>query len=79
MHLLKDRPKPTSKKICNKKITNEAHIQNFEPPTIDENTGLSGAYNQPKTKLQEMLDKTPPEKTIRVYDKPKQPYFNKYI
>ena len=26
-----------------------------------------------------MLDKMVPEKTIKVYDKPKQPYFNKYI
>ena len=26
-----------------------------------------------------MLDKTAPEKTIKVYDKPKQPYFNKYV
>ena len=78
MYLLK--PKPTTKKICNnKKVTKEALIQNFEPPNIHENTGLSQAYNQLKTKLQEMLDKSAPEKTIKVYDNPKQPYFNKYI
>ena len=44
----------------------ETLIQNFEPPTIVENTGLSQAYNQLKTKLQEMLDKTAPEKTLKV-------------
>ena len=26
-----------------------------------------------------MLDKTAPEKTVKVSDKPKQPYFNKYV
>ena len=80
MYLLKDKSKPTTKKICNnKKVFKEALTQNFEPPTIDENTGLSQAYNQLKTKLQEMLDKTAPERTFKVFDKPKQPYFNKYV
>ena len=49
--------------MCNNdKITKEALIQSFEPPIIDENTWLSQAYNQLKTRLQEMLDKTAPEK-----------------
>ena len=42
--------------------------------------GLSQAYNQFKmTRLQEMPNKTAPEKTVKVYDKPKQPYINKYV
>ena len=52
MYLLKDKPKLMTKKICNnKKVTKEALIQNFELPTIDENTGLSQACNQLNTKL----------------------------
>ena len=66
MYLHKDKPKLTTKKICNnEKITKEALIQNFEPPSLDENTGLSETYNQLKTRLQEMLDKTAPEKTVK--------------
>ena len=61
------------------KVTKEVLIQNFEPPTIGENTGLYQAYNQLKIKLQVMQDKMEPEKTIKVYGKPKQPYFHKYI
>ena len=81
MYLLKDKPKPITKKICNyRKVTKEALIQNFELPTIDENTGLSQAYNQLKTMLQEMMGKEhQKKKTIKIYDKPKQSYFNKYI
>ena len=80
MYLLKDKPKLTTKKICNnKRVTKEALIQNFKPPTIERKTGLSQAYNQLKTKLQEILEKTATEKTIKVYDKPKQPCFSKYI
>ena len=63
MYLHKGKPKPTTKKICNnEKITKEALIQNFKPPIIDENMGLRQAYNQLKTRLQEMLVKTAPEK-----------------
>ena len=81
MYLHKEKPKPTIKKLCNnEKITKEALIQNFEPPIIDENMGLGQAYNQLKTRQQEMLDKMAPEKkTVKVYDKPNQPYFNKYV
>ena len=62
MHLHKEKPKPTTKKICNnEKLTKEEPIQNFEPPITDENMGLGQAYNQFKTRLQEMLDKTAPE------------------
>ena len=50
----------------NKKVTKAALIQNFKPPTIDENTKLCQAYNQLKTKLKEMLDKMAPEKIIKV-------------
>ena len=63
MYLLMEKPKCTTKKICNnKKVTKEALIQNFEPPTTDEHTGQSQAYNQLKTKLQELLGKTTSEK-----------------
>ena len=63
IYLHKEKPKPTTKKICNnEKITKEALIQNFDPPIIDENIGISQAYNQLKMGLQEMLDKTAPEK-----------------
>ena len=62
MYLHKEKAKPTTKKIhSNEKITKEALIQNFKPPIIDENMGLSQAYSQLKTRLQEMLDKTAPE------------------
>ena len=58
MYLHKEKPKPTTKKIHNnEKISKEALIQNFEPLTIDENTGLSQAYNQLKIKLQKCWTK----------------------
>ena len=80
MYLHKEKPKPTTKKIHNnEKITKEALIQNFKPPIIDENVGLSQAYNQLKSRLQEILDKTAPQKTVKVYDKSKQPNFKKYV
>ena len=80
IYLHKEKPKPTTKKICNnEEITKEVLIQNFKPPIIDEKMGLNQAYNQLEVRLQKMLDKTAPEKTINVYDKPKQPYFNKYV
>ena len=80
MYLHKEKPKPTTKKVLNnEKITKEALIQNFEPPIIDEKMGLSQAYNQLKVRLQKVLDKTAPEKTNKVCNKPKQPYFNKYV
>ena len=42
MYLHKEKPKPTTKKICNnEKITKKALIQNFKPPIIDEKMGLS--------------------------------------
>ena len=52
IYLHKEKSKPTTKKIHNnEKITTEALKPNFEPPIIDENTGLSQAYNQLKTRL----------------------------
>ena len=52
MYLHKEKPKPTTKKICNnEKITKEALMQNFKPTIIDEKMGLSQAYNQLKTRL----------------------------
>ena len=80
MYLLEEKPKLTTKKIHNNKnVTKEALVLNLEPPTMGENIGLGQTYNQLKTKLQEMLDKMAPENTVEVYDKLKQPYFNKYI
>ena len=64
MYLHKEKPKPTTRKICNnEKITSKALIQNVKPPIIDENMGLNQAYNELKTRLQEMLEKTAPEKS----------------
>ena len=80
MYLHKEKPKPTTKKICNnERITKEALIQNFEPTTIDVNTVLSQTYNQLKTRLKKCWTKQHQKKTVKVYYKSKQPYINKYV
>ena len=54
MYLHKEKPTPTTKKYQKSTHTN------FRPPIIAENIGLSQTYNQLKTRLQDMLDKTAP-------------------
>ena len=62
-----------------RKLTGPTLTQNFTPPDIDENTTINEAARQLNTELCKALDATAPVKTIKFTNRPKQPWFNKFI
>ena len=61
------------------KLTGPTLAQNFTPPDFDENTTINEAASQLNTELHKALDATAPVKTIKFTNRPKQPWFNKFI
>ena len=51
----------------------------FTLPLFEETTSLSKAYNQFDKELQEMLERGAPSQTIKVTNKPRKPWFIRYI
>ena len=79
-NISKERPPLTTKLITdNSKLTKENMQLNFKEPTIEDHLGLSHAYDQFTTELQNMLDNTVPLKEIKTRDKPHKPYYTKYV
>ena len=60
-------------------MTAEALLTNFTALTLDTNDSLDQACNKLNTELHNALEKTAPLKAIKYSDKPRQPWFNKYI
>ena len=57
----------------------KALLTNFTALTLDTSDSLGQACHKLNTELHNALEKTTPLKTIKYSDKPKQPWFNKYI
>ena len=72
---------PRQKKIIRDKtrITAKALLTNFTTLILDSNDSLDQACNKLNTELHNALEKTAPLKTIICSDKPRQPWFNKYV
>ena len=61
------------------KLTGPTLAQNFTPTDFDENTTINEAASQSNTELYKGLDATAPVKTIKFTNRPKHPWFNKFI
>ena len=62
-NISKKRPPLTTKVIReNSKLTNENMQFSFKEPTVEDHWGLSHAFDQFTTELQNMLDNTAPSK-----------------
>ena len=73
----KDVLKITKKKIRNLKEVNQAmRIKNFHPSHLKQKTNTNEAYSQLNLQLQEMLDKSTPEKIVKQPEKPQNLWFN---
>ena len=72
---------PKQKKMIRDKtrITAKALLTNFTAPILDPNNSLDQACTNLNTELHNALEKTVPLKTIIYSDKPRQPWFNKYV
>ena len=60
-------------------LTTENLMANLTQPILEKDVTLSQTYDQFNTELQKMLDAVAPKKSIKQIDKPKNPWFNKYI
>ena len=80
LHLHKTRYPKIEKTIRDKtRITGEALLINFNAPTIDNNGSFNQACHKFNTELLIALNRIAPLKTIKYSNKPRQPWFNKYI
>ena len=61
------------------RITAKALLTNFTALILDPSDSLDQACNKLNTGLCNALEKTAPLKTIICSDKPRQPWFNKYV
>ena len=61
------------------KMTAEALLTNFNAPTLETNDSLDQTCLKLNVELHNTLEKTSLLKTIKYSDKPRQPWFNKYI
>ena len=60
-------------------MTKENLEANFTLPLFEETISLNQAYDQFDKELQEMLVRVASSETIKVTNKPRKPWFNKYI
>ena len=61
------------------RFTAKALLTNFTAPILDHNDFLDQACSKLNKELHNALEKTTPLKTIEYSDKPRQPWFNKYV
>ena len=61
------------------RITAEALLTNFTALILETDNSLDQACHNFNTELHNALEKTAPLKTIKYSDKPRQPWFNKYL
>ena len=61
------------------KLTGPALAQNFTSPDFNEDTTIDEATCQFNTELLKVLDATAPIKSIKFTNRPKHPWFNKFI
>ena len=61
------------------KLTGPTLAQNFTPPDFNENTTIDEAASQLNIELHKALDATAPIKSIKFTNRPKHPWFNKFI
>ena len=62
-----------------KKLTGPTLAQNFTHPDFNEDTTIDEATSQFNTELPKALDATTPIKSIKFTNRPKHPWFNKFI
>ena len=72
-------PKETKKIRDRTKLTGPILAQNFTSPDFNENTTIDEAVSQLNTELLKALDATAPIKSIKFTNRPKHPWFNKFI
>ena len=72
-------PIETKEKRDRMKLTGPTLAQSFTPLGFDENTIINEAASQLNTDLYKALDATAPVKTIKFTNRPKQPWFYKFI
>ena len=61
------------------KIIGPTLAQNFTPSELNEDTTIDEATNQFNTELLKALDAIVPIKSIKFTNRPKHPWFNKFI
>ena len=61
------------------KIIGPILAQNFKFPEFNENTTIDEATSQFNTELLKAIDATAPNKSIKFTNRPKHPWFNKFI
>ena len=61
------------------KLTGPTLAENFTPPDFNENTTTEEAASQLNTELLKAVDVTAPIKSIKFTNRPKHPWFNKFI
>ena len=61
------------------RLTKETQEKLYTTPDLDDNASLEQACDQFHEELCKMLDRVAPPKKVKYVDRPKKPWFNKYI